>query len=424
MELLIISLITIALFVTGTPILILIAGWVAATSYFVVELSLANMGVAATESIRSFVFLAVPLFVATGDLLTEGGISKKLVAFARSCVTWLPGATTCSAIFASGLFAAISGSNSATAATMGRMLGPEMEERGIKREQAAAIIAAAGTVGVIIPPSVIFIIYGVTLNVSAVDLFVAGVLPGLVLVLLMLIVGAFVSRHAEPAGGLAAIKPKDIIKKAGDAWLGFIAIATILFGVGLGWYSPTEAAGVVTLFAIFAGIVITRKLGIRALPRLLLRSAGITGMIVPLVCFSIMFQQVLAVLGASEAVQSILLGIGEGYGPLAVILLMMAAIIVIGALTESVAVVLILGPMLAPIAVSVGFDPVHWGVIFVVGTAIGFVTPPYGLNLFVVSAVCDVPFAKVMGSIGVMLSALFVGWGLIVAFPWLSLGLL
>lgn len=417
----IISILTALLFITGTPILLIIAGWVIAASYFVIDFPLANIGVGATDSITSFVFLAVPLFVATGDFLTEGGISQKLVAFARSLVRPLPGATTCSAILASGMFAAVSGSNSATAATMGRMLGPEMASTGMPTSRAAAIVAAAGTVGVIIPPSVIFIVYGITLNVSSTDLFSGGILPGILMVLMMLVAGSFLARKYEPSGGLKSLKLSDISRAAAGAWLGFLAIGVIFFGVFGGLFSPTEAAGVVTIFTCLAGLFITRKIKMRNLASIMMRSAAITGMIVPLVGFSVLFQQVLAQLGASQALQDLLASVGQSYGQFSVLVLMMLLILMVGAFTESVAVVLILAPMLAPVALNLGFDPVHWGVIFVVGTSIGFITPPYGLNLFVVSAVCKVPFGDVIKSIWPMVFVLLAAWILIAFFPWLSL---
>lgn len=417
----IISILIALLFITGTPILLIIAGWVIAASYFVIDFPLANIGVGATDSITSFVFLAVPLFVATGDFLTEGGISQKLVAFARSLVRPLPGATTCSAIVASGMFAAVSGSNSATAATMGRMLGPEMADTGMPTSRAAAIVAAAGTVGVIIPPSVIFIVYGITLNVSSTDLFSGGILPGILMVVMMLVVGSFLSRKYEPSGGLKSLRLSDISRSASGAWLGFLAIGVIFYGVFGGLFSPTEAAGVVTIFTILAGLFITRKIKMRNLASIMMRSAAITGMIVPLVGFSVLFQQVLAQLGASQALQDLLASVGRSHGQFSVLVLMMLLILMVGAFTESVAVVLILAPMLAPVAINLGFDPVHWGVVFVVGTSIGFITPPYGLNLFVVSAVCKVPFGHVIKSIWPMIFTLLTAWIFIAAFPWLSL---
>jgi C4-dicarboxylate transporter DctM subunit len=412
------------LFFTGTPILLCIAGWVAFASYYLVDFPLINMGIVSTEGIKSFVFLAVPLFVATGDLLTEGGISRQLVNFARSLVSWMPGSMAATATVSCGLFAAVSGSNSATAATMGRLLGPAMMERGVPRPLAAAIVAAGGTVGVVIPPSVIFLIYGVTMDVPSVDLFVGGVIPGIIMVVLLVLWAVLLTGRVDRTEGLSSFRPTEVVRSAIVAWPGFLAIGIIFFGLFWGYFSPTEAAGVVTLYCALAGFLFSRQLKLSKVPAILLQSASITGIVVPMVVFSIQLQQVGSVMGVSDAIQEFLTGFAAQHGRWFAVLLMMLIILAVGALTESVAVVLILGPIFAPVAEAIGFDPIHWGVIFVVGTTIGFVTPPYGLNLFVASAVMDVPYGQVCRSMLKLLTPLMLAWIVITLVPWTALALL
>lgn len=421
MLLTLITVLAIALFVMGTPILLIMIGWVVAVSYFVADLSLANVGISAVDNLTSFVLLAVPLFIATGDLLTEGGISKRLIDFARSLASPFPARTSATAILSCGIFAAVSGSNSATAATIGRILNTEMRATGMNPSRVAAIIASGGIVGVVIPPSVIFVIYGVTVGVPSTSLLIAGIIPGILLVLTMLVTVMILNRKTEPGLGLSGFSPKAVGKAAAHAWLGFVAIGLIIYGIYGGLFSPTEAAGMAALFCLFAGLLITRQLKWRNVPSIMMRSAAVTGLIIPLVAFSTQFQQVLGALGASEIIQGFLLSVGTEHGIAIAVALMLLVILAVGAMTESVAVVLILGPIMAPVAMSFGIDPVHWGVIFVVGTAIGFVTPPYGLNLFVVSAVCKVPYSHVMRAIFVMLTPIIVAWLIIVVNPWMSL---
>jgi len=413
-----ISLTALALFLTGTPILLIISGWVIATSYFVVDFPLINVGLTANEAVLIYVFLAVPLFVATGDLLTAGGISQRLVTFARSTVPFLPGATAATTMVSCGMFAAVSGSNAATAATMGRLLGPEMDKQGVDRGLSAALVAAGGTVGVIIPPSVMFLIYAVTVDVSSVDLFVGGLIPGLLMVLVLVATAVFLTRKNEPSKGFGAFSLPLVAGNALKAWLGFIAIGIILFGIYWGYFSPTEAAGVVTLYCMIAAVFISGELKLRNLPTILMQSAQLTGLIVPLVVFSVQFQQVASVMGLPVLIQNGLTEIGAVYGPNVSILIMMGIILMVGAITESTAVVLILGPILAPIAAHFGIDPIHWGVIFVIGTTIGFITPPYGLNLFVVSGVMNVPYPSVMRCILKLLIPLICLWLFITWSPW------
>lgn len=418
MEIWIISALAVVLFFTGTPILLIIASWVAATSYFVVDYPLANMGLGATDTIKVYVFLAVPLFVATGDFLTAGGISQRLVAFARSLVSIFPGATAATTMVSCGLFAAVSGSNSATAATMGRLLGPELTARKVSPGLAASLVAAGGTVGVIIPPSVIFIVYGVTVNVPSVDLFLGGLVPGAILVSCLVASAVWLTRKTEPSEGLASFSPANIVTRAGQAWMGFIAIGVIFFGIYWGFFSPTEAAGVVTIYCFLAGWLITRQFSPRHIREILLRSATLTGMIMPLVAFSVQFQQIASVMGLQETIQGLLQVVGTEVAPAVSVVLMMLLILMVGAITESIAVVLILGPILAPVAAGFGINPVHWGVVFVVGTTIGFVTPPYGLNLFVVAGVMDVPYGQVARNIFKLLVPLIVAWIMVALMPW------
>ncbi len=414
----------IVMFLLGTPILLIIAGWVIATSYFVIDFPLINVGLTANEAVLIYVFLAVPLFVATGDLLTAGGISKKLVRFARSTVSFLPGATAATTMVSCGLFSAVSGSNAATAATMGRLLGPELEARGVERGLGAALVAAGGTVGVIIPPSVMFLIYAVTVDVSSVDLFVGGIIPGILMVAVLVTTAVVLTGRKEPSGGFRSLHPLVIADHAARAWLGFIAIGIIFFGIYWGYFSPTEAAGVVTLYCILAAMFARKGFRFRELSQVLLRSASLCGLIVPLVVFSVQFQQVASVMGLPEVLQSGITQIGVDYGRNVSVLLMMLIILLVGAITESLAVVLILGPILAPIAAHFGFDPIHWGVVFVVGVTIGFITPPYGLNLFVVSGVMRVPYPTVMKNIIRILIPLILLWGMLTWVPRLSTQLL
>ncbi len=416
--------IAVVLFFLGTPVVVVLATWVIASSYFIVDFPLANVGVASSDSIKSFIFLAVPLFVITGDFLTEGGVSRKLIAFSRSIVGFMAGATAATTMFSCGLFAAISGSNAATAATMGRLLGPEMVSRGIRPGLAGAIVASGGTVGVIIPPSVIFLIYGVTMDVPSVDLFIGGMIPGLLMVIALIGCAVVLTGKTEPGTGFQDFSFADIGRTALKAWAGFIAIGVIFFGIYFGAFSPTEAAGVVAIYCFLVGIMPGGELKLKQVPGILLNSARLAGLLVPLVVFSIQFQQVSSVMGMPEAIQEFLGGLGEEYGKFVLVSVMMVLILMVGAITESVAVVLILGPILAPVAESIGIDLVHWGVVFVVGTTIGFVTPPYGLNLFVVSGVLKIPYDQIVREIFKLLIPLMLVWMIVTWVPSLSLVLL
>ncbi|MFK7744523.1 MAG: TRAP transporter large permease [Roseobacter sp.] len=420
-----------ALFMLGTPVLLVIFYWVIGCS-FVIDLPLSNTG---NELInvfsKGFALLAMPLFILTGDLINQSGIARRLSNFAYSCLGWLRGGLAMASIAACGLFAAISGSNSATTATIGSMLHPEMVKGNYDERFSAATAAAGGTVGIIIPPSIIFIVYGFLMNLPISELFIAGIVPGTLMVIAMMFV-AFVVCTLNGWGILIGLSFKRVLKTAFGAWLGFFAIGLVLWGIYTGKFSPTEAAGITVGFCVFVGLLcypLNKVLGsdadvpveqrsflsmfvvegftLPSLPAIVSRSAQITGILVPLIAVSVAMQQVLSSLGAKEYIGEFVTGMGGYY---AVLFTAMAIVFITGMILESLPVTIILAPILAPIAVSVGVDPIHFAVVFLVGASIGFITPPYGLNLYVASGVTGVPYFRLLKFSTMYLVALLTVW--------------
>jgi C4-dicarboxylate transporter, DctM subunit len=441
----IISLVVTMFFMLGTPVLLVIFYWVVGCS-FVIGLPLNNTGNELLNVFnKGFALLAMPLFILTGDLINQSGIARRLSDFAYSCLGWLRGGLAMASLAACGLFAAISGSNSATTATIGSMLHPEMVKGGYDERFSAATAAAGGTVGIIIPPSIIFIVYGFLLNLPISDLFIAGIVPGSLMVLAMM-TAAFIICSINGWGYLIALSPLRVIKTAIGAWLGFFAIGLVLWGIYSGKFSPTEAAGVTVGFCIIVGMIsyplnkimgdssdrpveeksvasmfVVEGFTLMNLPSVVSRSAQITGILVPLIAVSVAMQQVMSSLGAKEFIGDFVTGMGGYY---AVLFTSMAIVFVTGMILESLPVTIILAPILAPIAASVGIDPIHFAVIFLVGASIGFVTPPYGLNLYVASGVTGVPYFRLLRYTVPYLIALISVWMIVALTPDLALTLL
>lgn len=432
-------------FMLGVPVLLVIAYWVIGCS-FVMGLTLDNIGNELLNVFnKGFALLAMPLFILTGDLINKSGIARRLSDFAYSCLGWLRGGLAMAAIGACGLFAAISGSNSATTATIGSMLHPEMVKGGYDERFSAATAAAGGTVGIIIPPSIIFIVYGFLMNLPISELFVAGIIPGALMVLAMMIT-CFIVCSINGWGVLIKLELNRIIKTAIGAWLGFFAIGLVLWGIYTGKFSPTEAAGVTVGFCIIVGLIsypMNKIMGTNAntllsersnvsmlvvegftipqIPSIVVRSAQITGILAPLIAVSVVMQQILSLLGAQAVIGGFVTGMG-GYYP--VLLTAMAIVFVAGMILESLPVTIILAPILAPVAASVGVDPVHFAVIFLVGASIGFITPPYGLNLYVASGVTGVPYFRLLRYSTMYLVSLLFVWFMVALIPDLALWLL
>ncbi len=428
------------LFVMGIPIFLIISLWVVGVS-IVIDFTLANIGVTLYEGLNFFGLLALPLFILTGDLINHAGIAKRMSDFAYAVLGWVRGGMGMSALGACGMFAAISGSNSATTATIGSIMHPEMTKTKYDPNFAAATVAAGGTVGIIIPPSIIFIVYGFLLNLSISDLFLGGMIPGIMMVVAMqLACWAMCKRFGW--GEIIKLQLSRIVSSAIGAWLGFFAIGLVVWGIYTGKFSPTEAAGVTAGFCLLVGLFMypfAKRLNLprdgsldgassassllvpgfsfKELPDIIMRSGQITGMLCPLIAISVVMQQLLSLLGANAFVTEMLSNLGGYY---AILFACMGIVLIAGTILESLPNTIILAPILAPIAAGMGVDPIHFAVIFLIGDAIGFITPPYGLNLYVASGITGIPYFRILKYTVPYLLALTAVWIVVALIPELS----
>ncbi len=459
-------------FAVGVPIFLVIGFWVIGVS-LAIDFTLANLGVTLFEGLNFFGLLALPLFILTGDLIKGAGIAKRLSEVAFSILGWLRGGLGMASLGACGLFAAISGSNSATTATIGSIMHPEMTKGGYNRNFAAATIAAGGTVGIIIPPSIIFIVYGFLMNLSISDLFIGGLLPGVLMIVAMQFV-CWLICQLNGWGHLISIDFRRIVKTAIGAWIGFAAIVLVIWGIYSGKFSPTEAAGVTAGFCTIVGLIfypiyryvhrnktVSREqieqeeaaalsaadsagrgnlaaeqysestgylerivipgFSFRELPDLIMRSGQITGVLAPLIAISVVMQQILTLLGAKEFFTGFVGGMGGYY---AVLFVCMAIVLLAGTILESLPNTIIFAPILAPIAAQFGIDPIHFAVVFLIGDAIGFITPPYGLNLYVASGITGIPYFRLLYYTMPYFIALSIVWLVVALVPDISTVLL
>lgn len=414
----IITLLTLAalfFFAAGTPLMLIIGLWVIGMQ-LIFDFPLANVGSSMFEGLNSFALLAAPLFILTGDLISAGGIARRMSDFALAILGWIRGGLGMASIAACGMFAAISGSNAATTATIGSITYPTMCRQNYEKHFSAATAAAGGTVGIIIPPSILFIVYGYLIGLPISELFLAGIIPGIMMVLAMMVACYWVSRRRS-YGVVHPFEKKEVQRTFPGASIGIVAIFIVLYGIYTGIFSPTEASAVTVVYCLLAGLFVTRETKWRKLPSIFFRSAVIIGIIVPLVAVSIMMQEILAVIGAKEFVEGILNQLGGYY---VVLFCMMGMVLAAGTLLESVPNTIILAPILAPIAHGLGVDPFHFAVIFLIGDSIGFITPPYGLNLYVASGITGLPYFRIVRQVMPYLFSLLVVWGIVAMVPDLS----
>jgi C4-dicarboxylate transporter, DctM subunit len=377
------------------------------------------------ESLDSFSLMALPLYILAGKLMQHGGIAERLVDVAKAMVSWVRGGLAAAVVMTSMLFATISGSSAATAAAIGSMLIPEMEKQKYPRPFSAATTAASGELGVIIPPSVAMVIYGVVTGVSITDLFIAGFLPGLMIGLSLMTTAILVSwimGYGERQPFHAGPWVRAVGAALWRASLSLLMPVIILGGIFGGIFTATEAAVVAVAYALFLGVVVYRQLPLRSLPRLFASAAVTSSVVMIIVAFAAMFAFALHLLRAPQQVGMLLTTITEN--PLYFLLLVNIFLLVVGMFMETFAAIVILGPILAPIAVGYGIDPVHFGLIMIVNLAVGMVTPPVGVNLFIACGIARVSMEQLMRPLAVFLVVLIVNLMIISYVPGISLALL
>ncbi|MBL8587506.1 MAG: TRAP transporter large permease [Methylobacteriaceae bacterium] len=377
------------------------------------------------DSMDSFVLLAVPLYVLAGRLMMNGGVARRLVDFAVALVGFLRGGLAAATVLTSMLFATISGSSAATAAAIGSTLIPEMERKKYPRPFAAAVVASSGELGVIIPPSVPMVIYAVITGVSITDLFIGGVLPGLLIGLSL--IGAIVVVSTLRDYG-------ERTPFAAGPWLNGVALAArravwslllpfiILGGIYGGVFTPTEAAVVAVAYALVLGCLVYREIPLRDLPRIFAESALTSSVVMIIVGFAFVFAYALALMQAPQQIAGAIRSVSSD--PVAFLLIVNLFLFVVGMFMETFAAIIILAPVLAPVAQQLGVDPVHFGLIMIVNLAIGMVTPPVGVNLFVACGIARISMEQIMRPLLVFLAVLVADMLIITYAPWLSLALI
>ncbi len=375
----------------------------------------------AYTGIDKFPLLAIPFFVAAGVFMGAGGLSKRLLNLADEILGGLTGGYALVTIATCMMFAAISGSGPATVAAIGAITIPAMAERGYSKSFATALVAAAGAIGVMIPPSNPFIIYGVAAQQSVGKLFMAGILPGILIGLLLMVVAYYICAKNGWKGSARKRSIKSLITAIWDAKWALLVPIIILGGIYGGLMTPTEAGAVAAFYGLVVGLFIYKGLTFRDLPKALVDAAMISGVIMALMATATMFGYLMTVEQIPRIIANAILSVSDQ--PIVILLLINAFLLFIGTFLEALAAIVILVPILLPIVTALEIDLIHFGVIMVVNLAIGFVTPPVGVNLFVASGLSDVKFAPLVRSVVPFLLIMILGLLLIMYIPQISLWL-
>lgn len=372
------------------------------------------------NGVNSFSLLAVPFFIMAGNLMNSGGITSRIFDFARAVAGWAPGGLGHVNVGASVIFSGMSGAAVADAGGLGNIEIKAMRDAGYETDFAVGITAASSTIGPIIPPSLPLVLYGVTASVSIGDLFLAGIVPGLLMALsLALMVAWYSHRRAYPRD--RAFDPRHVWRTFRRAFLPLCTPAIIIGGIGTGVFTPTEAAVAAVVYALVLGLLVYRTLTPKALIRITMDSLETTASIMMIVAGAAIFAWILTANQSAQAVASAVLSLTQNRE--LVLLLIMLLVLVVGCFMETIAAITILVPVLLPVAQTVGIDPVHLGIIVVLNLMLGLLTPPVGMVLFVLSRVSQVPFEQCMRATLPFLVPLVIVLFLLAFFPQLSLWL-
>ncbi len=364
----------------------------------------------------SFPLIAVPFFILAGDLLAKGKVSEKLVEFADSMLGFLKGGLSVVSVLASMFFAAISGSGAATTAAVGTTLVPELDKKGYDKASSAALIAASGTIGVVIPPSVPMVLYAVVADQSVTKLFLNGFVPGVAMGLILMII-AIVQAYKRNYPQGAEFSIPNILRTFKDAIWGLMTPIIILGGIFSGVFTPSEAAVIAVNYSLVVSLFVYRDMKLKDVANVICKSAITMSVVMIIIATSAVFSWVLANWDIPTQIAEGILAVSDN--KYVILFLITVIILIAGVFMETASALIILTPVFLPLVTALEVDLLHFGLIIVIGLAIGMVTPPVAINLYVASTITGLPIEKITKSIGVYLLGL-----VLVLFLWVYLPLM
>jgi C4-dicarboxylate transporter DctM subunit len=408
------------LMLTGMPVSISLGLTVLTFLFAFTQVPIESVALKLFTGIEKFEIMAIPFFILAGNFLTHGGVAKRMIRFATSLVGHWPGGLGLGAVVACALFAAVSGSSPATVVAVGSILLPAMVKAGYPKRFGAGVVASAGGLGILIPPSIVMVMYAVSTNSSIGALFMAGVIPGLLLAAMLL--GC--TWYQAWRGGY----PRERRATWGERWTAFresvwglLLIVVVMGGIYSGLFTPTEAAAMSAVYAFFIATFVYKDLKLRDLPKTLLASANMSAMLLYIITNAVLFSFLLTHENIPQGVADWLLG--SGLGVVGFLLAVNVLLLVMGSFMEPSSIILITAPILFPIAMKLGIDPVHFGVMVTVNMEIGMITPPVGLNLYVASGISKLGLSEMSVAVWPWLATMLAFLAIVTYWPPLSLWL-
>jgi len=406
--------------VTGMPVSISLGLTVLMFLFTMTEVPIESVGLKLFSGLDNFGIMAIPFFILAGTFLTRGGVARRMIAFTTSLVGHLPGGLGLAGIAACAMFAAISGSSVATVVAIGSIMIPAMVDYGYPRRFAVGVISTSGSLGILVPPSIILVLYGVSTNTSIGALFMAGIVPGIILALMLAVVTFLVaSRNGYPRMKRASAGAQ--FKAFLDSFWGLLLIGIVLGGIYGGIFTPTEAAAVAAVYAFVITVFVYKELRLVDVPKVLLQAASMSSMLLYIITNAVLFSFLMTHEQIPQAMAAWI--VDKNFSIWMFLLVVNVILLMAGNVMDPSSIVLIMAPILHPLATKLGINPVHLGVLMIVNTEVGLCHPPVGLNLYIASSIAKMGIGEVTIAVLPWLCAMLVFLGLITYVPEISLWL-
>ena len=420
MSALVIFTLLLILMLTGMPISIALGLTVLTFLFTMTSVPVEAVALKLFTGIEKFEIMAIPFFILAGNFLTHGGVAKRMINFATSMVGHWYGGLGLAGVLACALFAAVSGSSPATVVAIGSILLPAMVKAGFPKQFGAGVITTSGALGILIPPSIVMVMYAVATNSSVGALFMAGVVPGFMLAAFLGLTTWYRARKFNYPRQPKATTAQRIKALRESIW-GLLLIVVVMGGIYSGLFTPTEAAAMSAVYAFVVAVYVYKDMSLKDVPKVLLNSASMSAMLLYIITNAVMFSFIMTNENIPQNLAEWMLS--QGLGPIVFLLAVNVLLLLAGNFMEPSSITLIFAPILFPMAIKLGIDPIHFGILMVVNMEVGMCHPPVGLNLYVASGITKMGITELTIAVWPWLLTMLVFLGLVTYVPDLSLWL-
>ena len=416
----IIFVLLIVLMLTGMPISISLGLTVLTFLFAMTDVPVQSVALKLFTGIEKFEIMAIPFFILAGNFLTHGGVARRMIRFATSMIGHWHGGLGLAGVMACALFAAVSGSSPATVVAIGSVILPAMVKQGFPNKFGAGILTTSGSLGILIPPSIAMVMFSVSTNVSVGSMFIAGIVPGIALAIALGFTTWFIARKNNYPRMPKATGLERWVAFKDSAW-GLLLIVVVMGGIYSGIFTPTEAAAMAAVYAFIVAVFVYKDMTLKQIPKVLLDSASMSAMLLYIITNAVLFSFLMTSENIPQAMADWM--INQGFGPIAFLLVVNILLLLAGNVMEPSSIILILAPILFPVAIKLGINPIHFGILIVVNMEVGMCHPPVGLNLYVASGITKMGISELTMAVMPWLLTMLVFLGVVTYWPGLTLWL-